>query len=245
MTPADPQATAIDLAAGVPMQVARGSVQTDGDGSRQATLLFPQGTAATMKLPDGSIQSLAKLTVRATEYTVGANGPASMPAVMPPNIGYTYCVELTADEAVAANAIEVLFSRPLPFYVENFLRFPVGTTMPVCFYDRNAGIWVASDNGKAIKILSIMGGKADLEADGDGMADSSATLAALGVTDAERGQLAALYGAGKTQWRFPVAHFSAWDANWGTRCKDNICDPPNQPMPEVEDGEDEPRCEEG
>jgi hypothetical protein len=31
------------------MQVASGSVITDADGTRQATLLFPQGTTATMR----------------------------------------------------------------------------------------------------------------------------------------------------------------------------------------------------
>lgn len=48
----DPELTAIDLAATTSMQVARGSVTTDPDGSRQATVLFPAGAQATMILPD-------------------------------------------------------------------------------------------------------------------------------------------------------------------------------------------------
>ena len=44
---------------------------TDKDGTRQATLLFPQGAQATMRLPDGSTQPLTSLRVRVTEYTVG------------------------------------------------------------------------------------------------------------------------------------------------------------------------------
>ena len=73
----DSQVTTIDLASAAPIQVARGSAQTDADGARQATLLFPPGTQAehdaarTADRPD-----LTTLNVRATEYTVGAGGPA-------------------------------------------------------------------------------------------------------------------------------------------------------------------------
>ena len=72
----DPAVTVIDLGAGVAMQVARGSVMTDADGTRQATLLVPQGTTAELRLPGGGMQPLTTLSVRATEYTVGPNGPA-------------------------------------------------------------------------------------------------------------------------------------------------------------------------
>jgi hypothetical protein len=42
--------------------------------------------------------------------------------------GYTYAVELSADEAFQAGATKVTFDKPLAFYVENFLDFPVGST---------------------------------------------------------------------------------------------------------------------
>ena len=42
-----------------------------------------------------------------------------------------------------------------------------------------------------------------------------AALAALGVSDAERTQLAAIYTIGQSLWRTPVPHFSGWDSNWG------------------------------
>ena len=54
LIPMDSQVTTVDLAAAVEMQVAQGSEVTDDDGTRQATLLFPQGTTAQMVLPDGS-----------------------------------------------------------------------------------------------------------------------------------------------------------------------------------------------
>ena len=39
----DSQVTTVDLSAAVPVQVAQWNVVTDDDGTRQATLLFPQG----------------------------------------------------------------------------------------------------------------------------------------------------------------------------------------------------------
>lgn len=43
--------TTVDPTLPAPMQVARGSVQTDDDGTRRATLLVPQGTTAQMVMP--------------------------------------------------------------------------------------------------------------------------------------------------------------------------------------------------
>ncbi|MFI3155322.1 MAG: PKD domain-containing protein [Methylococcaceae bacterium] len=209
----DAQVTAIDLNAAA-MQAAQGSVMTDADGSRQVTMLFPAGTQVTMTLPDGTQQALTSLHVRATEYTVGENGPKSMPGPLPPTSGYTYAVELSADEAVAAGAKTVTFDRPVPFYVDNFLNFPVGETVPVGWYDRDKTAWIPSANGKVIKILSIANGLADLDTDGDSLADDAVKLATLGIDDAERQQLAQLYAAGKTVWRTPIGHFTPWDCNW-------------------------------
>ena len=109
---------------------------TDTDGSRRVIVVFPAGTAATMTLPNGSTQPLTTMHVRATEYTVGPNGPVAMPANLPGLSGYTYCVELSVDEAIAAGAVGVIFSQPVVTYVENFLKFPVGTDVPVGIYDR-------------------------------------------------------------------------------------------------------------
>ena len=67
----DEQVTSIELSGSADVQAARGSSVTDERGSRQATLLFAPGTQAVMTLPDGRTQSLQRLHVRATEYTVG------------------------------------------------------------------------------------------------------------------------------------------------------------------------------
>lgn len=191
------------------MQVHQSSASTDADGTRKATLLFPAGTTATMTLANGSTQPLTNLNVRASEYTVGSNGPKVMPGALPPNSGYTYAVELSVDQAISAGARMVTFNQPLPVYVDNFLNFPVGVDIPLGYYDPAKSAWVASDNGRIVQIVSISGGLADIDTDGNGTADNG-----LGITPAERQQLAGLYTVGKTLWRMPIPHFTPWDANW-------------------------------
>jgi RHS repeat-associated protein len=215
LNPFDPRVTAVDLTSTAPMQTARGSPQSDSNGSRQATVFIPQGTHATMKLPDGTMQSLTTVHVRATEYTVGPNGPQRMPADLPADSGYTYAVDLSADEAVAAGGTEVTFDHSLPLYIENFLGFPVGGPVPTGFDDQAQGQWAPADSGRVVKILSVTGGKADLDIDGSGVPAGAGALASLGITDPEREQLATLYSAGQSLWRVPIGHFSPWDMNWG------------------------------
>ena len=212
LTPLDPNATAIALDSGT-IQIAQGSTVTDESGTRRATLLFRPGTTATLELAD-SVQPISVLTVRATEYTVGVPGPAAMPATLPPSSGYTYAIEFSVDEALAAGAKSVRFSKPVIHYVENFLGFPTGERVPTGYYDRDVGCWVPSDNGRVVRILEITGGRAMLDADGDGAADTDAQLTALGVEPGEQETLAGLYGAGATLWRVPIPHFSPWDCNW-------------------------------
>lgn len=205
----DPNVTTIDLSAAVPFQVARGSVITDADGTRQATLLFPQGTTATMALADGTTQSIGPiLHVRATEYTVGPTGRSAMPGDMRPTDAYAYATDFSVDEAVAAGATRVAFSQPVLSYNENFLGYPVGVLVPAMYHDQPKGQWIDFDNGRVIKILGITGGLADLDTTGSGTADNGV---ALGITTAERTQLAALYSAGASLWRVPIPHFTPVD----------------------------------
>lgn len=121
LIPRDAQATTVNVANATTFQVARGNPVTDGDGTRQATLLIPPGTTAQVYNPDGnSTCTVSSSTLRATEYTVGDNGPATMPNALPPASAYTYAVELSADEGgVKLNGKDVLFSSlPVPYYVE-------------------------------------------------------------------------------------------------------------------------------
>jgi YD repeat-containing protein len=152
--------------------------------------------------------------MRATEYTAGINGPKAMPAELPLASAYTYAVDLSADSAIAAGATTVRLSQPVFLYVDNFLNFPVGTRLPLGYYDPARSAWIPSQNGRVVKILNTSGGIAAIDADGDSTADDSASLASLGFTDLERRQLAATYSAGKVLWRSPISHLSPWDTNF-------------------------------
>ena len=159
LTPLDPQVTVIDFGVTAPAQTARGSAVSDADGARQATLIVPEGgVVANMELADGTVlPALSRLSIRATEYTVGSGGRQAMPADLPSASGYTYAVELSADEAIQAGATKVSFAPALAFYVENFLGFPVGGAVPTGYYDRKRGEWVASPNGRVVRVLDTDG----------------------------------------------------------------------------------------
>ena len=206
---------AVDIDFSGPMGVARGSVVTDDNGTRQANLLFPQGVSAEMVLPNGTTQALSLSAVRATEFTVGANGPETMPGMLPPTSAYTYALEYSIDAAMAAGATRVTFSSPLYHYVENFIGFDVGSIVPTGYYDRQIGQWVPSQNGRVIQLVGISEGRAQLDIDGDTVVDDATTLATLGITDAELQQLAILYdNPGLSLWRVPIPHFTPYDCNW-------------------------------
>ncbi|MDQ2668635.1 MAG: hypothetical protein M3Z05_21955, partial [Gemmatimonadota bacterium] len=211
-----PDTVATHIGFASPIEVARGSAVTDESGSRQATLLFRQGTLASMVLPDGSTRAMPSMTVRATEYTVGARGPQSMPTTLASFTGYTYAVEYSADEAIAAGATEVRFTKPVVTYTDNFLGFPVGALVPAGYYDPKADSWKPSANGRVIKVLSVDGGVATVDVQGQNLAANADTLAKLGIDDVELSRLAALYQPGATLWRVPITHFTIWDWNYFT-----------------------------
>ena len=214
MITTDPQVTMVDLSQSV-LQVAAGSVVTDSDGTRQATVLVPPGTQATMDLPNGTAVPISTLSIRVTEYTVGDTGPAAMPAPLPLNTAYTYAVDYTVDEALAVGAQMIHFTQPLYHYMENFLGFAVGSGIPAGYYDTSKHMWVPSRNGSVVQILSVTGGLAQLDVDGSGSPVPLVGRQAMGITDSELGFLAQRYEPGQTLWRVPVGHFSTWDFNKG------------------------------
>ncbi len=126
----DPKATTVNFGDSLTNAcLAASSTVTDDSGTRTAVLVFPAGTRAFSV--DGSVtQEVDRLTVRVTEFTVGEGGPARMPAELPPTTAYTYCAELSADEAS-----HVVFDRQIFGYVENFVGIPVGYVVPSAFYD--------------------------------------------------------------------------------------------------------------
>ncbi|HRI71559.1 MAG TPA: hypothetical protein PK156_45310, partial [Polyangium sp.] len=113
-------------------------------------------------------------------------------------------VELSVDEAIAAGATSVEFTKPVSFYVENFLGMPVGTQVPLGIYDRIGGRWIPEPDGRVIKIVGV-------DASGAVIDSGSPTIT---FSAEERTQLATLYPVGTTLWRVQLQHFSTVDLNW-------------------------------
>ncbi len=242
LTAMDPEMTVVNLPTNNGVTIAQGSVVTDERGYRQATLMIPPDTTATMELYDGTSVPLSQMRVRLSEYTVGPSGPKAMPALLPSTSGYTYAVDYSADEAIAAGAKSVHFNHPVVGYLENFIGFPSGGIVPVGYYDRDLGAWVAIHNGVVVKIVEVFEGLAEIDTDGDEVADDAATLAAVGISDPERAQLATLYLPGQTLWRFPVPHFSTLDPNWPVLSAAAGSAPPQQPKPKTKDKRKKDPC---
>jgi len=211
----DPAVTTVNLTTDT-IQVAQASVQSDADGPRHATVFFEPGTQATLRRADGTTEILTSLDIRATEFTVGANGGAAMPGDLPPSSQYTYAVQVTADQQLAAGPGAVLtFSKPVPLYVENFLDFPVGTAVPSGVYNPVAGAWQPRPNGVVLKILGKDAqNRALLDINGDGVADSDSLLVFNGIDPLERIKLAGTYPLGSALWRVQIIETLPHDLNW-------------------------------
>ncbi len=179
----------------------------DEFGLRSMTMVFRGDNKAYAVDKDGKvIKELSTIVTRATEFTT----PESMPAELPPNSGFTYCVELKVD-----GAERVKFDKPVITWVDNFLGFKVGEIVPAGYYDRNKGVWIPSNNGLVVKLLDTNGdGNVDaLDKNGDNQPDD---LNNNGLFDDEVKGLndKTRYKPGSTFWRVEVNHFTPWDYNW-------------------------------
>ena len=192
-------------------QVHQAATSDDARGVRTATIYIPSGTDAEMVLADGSSVSMSNLSLRATEFSVGASAALALPAELPPTAAFTYTVELSADEAEAAGAERIEFSQTLSVYLENFLELPIGSVLPVGYYDRAGATWRGLDNGRVIEILAVNAGLAELDVDGSGSAATPEALSALGISAEELETLAQTYAPGAAVWRARVQHLAPFD----------------------------------
>jgi RHS repeat-associated protein len=240
---ADTQVTTINFTQ--PIEVARASQVQDDDGTRQASAMFRQGTQATMVMADGSTQPLPAASVRITEYTVGATGQQAMPGSLPPASAYTYAANLGVDEATSAGAKEVRFDQPVAFYVGNFLNIPVGARVPLGYYDPALGKWRPEPDGRVIKLLDKVAGRAVLGVASDSTRPATQVeLDSLGITTAELDRLGtdAAYATGTSWWRTQHTHFSPFDWNYAWWIAVNAFFPNIEVVPERVD---DPTCRAG
>lgn len=212
---ADGSRPVLDTAGPPAMQVAQGAAVSDSSGTRRATLMIPPGVQAYLITEAGATQAVDSLAMHFTEYSTGSNGPCAMPGVLPPTSGYTYCLELGSEEALASIGCKgVIFSTQVFSYVENFIGMPAGTKVPVGRYDSERGVWIPSPDGLVIRLMGTNAfGLAQIDANGDGSADGDVALQTLGFTPEERLSLVQTYSATQSLWRVPLTHFSPVDYN--------------------------------
>ncbi|MEM6928221.1 MAG: hypothetical protein AAF602_14910, partial [Myxococcota bacterium] len=225
-------------------QVLEGPAEADASGERQPIVVVPPFTSASLIQPDGTEQPVSQLTLRATEYTVGDDGPAAMPASLPPESAYTYAVELSADEATASGAAEVRFSQPIGVALANFLDYPTGLAVPTGAYDAARGAWVASDDGVIAEVIAIEDGLAVLDVRGDGTAAAAEELDTLGLGEGERSAIASRFAVGESLWWTRLPHLTPWDFNWGFGFPSDATDPDADADTEGADPE-RPNCMDG
>ncbi len=205
MLAVDNKQTAIDLNLST-SQTHQSTVVNDAFGSRSTTLVFNDITSATVLSTDGTQRTLSDFFVRATEYEL----PQSMPAALPKESAFTYCADLqipgVRDDEV------VTFDNDVVMYVDNFLNFDVGEVVPIGYYDRNIGEWVASENGVVVKLLDTDNdGYVDgLDISGDNIADD------INLNNDTSDEVSGLenYTPEKTYWRGSFNHFTPYDLNW-------------------------------
>lgn len=196
---------------------ARGRFASDANGDRDLRMVFPPGVAAQVVKPSGGTATFSNgVRVRATEFTVGGDGPASMPGVLPPTSAYTYCVDMRLDEADSLGTnLATTFTDTIGCYVRDFMHLPVGSAVPAAYYDSKTGKWKGSRDGIVLKIIGTAGDSmAVIDSDADTLADAQSRLDSLGIDANERKRLKAMFAVGDTLWRVPVDHFSPWDLNF-------------------------------
>ncbi len=200
--------------------VHRSGIVTDQHGSRSVAVVFPGDIKAYREERDGSETELTSFTVRVTEYAT----PESMPAILPPTSVYTWCGEFTVD-----GADKVRFSEPVSVWIDNFLNFPVGMTVPVGYYDRDKAVWGASENGVIVELLDTDGDALvdALDADGDGQPDDldGDELFLDEIKGREDAQPGAVFMLAR------IGHFSPWDCNFPVWLPADAAAPKGTPPP--------------
>jgi YD repeat-containing protein len=152
---------------------------------------------------NGSTRSLDSIKVRATEFIQ----PNSMPAILPTETAFTYCIDISVDGV--SDDENITFEKPLTLLVDNFLNFPVGAIVPVGYYDRNIGEWVASHNGVIVKLLDKNN---DGKIDAIDKGGNTIKINDQEVIDSIKDNSA--FKPNQTYQLVFIKHFTPWDCNF-------------------------------
>ncbi|MFA5565945.1 MAG: cell wall-binding repeat-containing protein [Acidimicrobiia bacterium] len=228
LTQRDPKSTLVDSTQG---GYHKASPVVENDRTRTGRVYIHPGTVATMVGGTQNGQTLSKMTLSITEYTVGEAGPAAMPGDLPPSIEYTYASEVSVAEADAAGAHRVDLSIPASLYLDNFLQFPVGTRAPFAIYERDVAVWVPTLDGSVMKVLSQNGTSIEIDL-GENRAATEEELIKAGfpsdetLRSAELAAVAELFSVGNEFWRVQMPHFSPGDINYPVTPTEGAVGPP-------------------
>lgn len=226
----DSKVTTLTFSAGGLVSGTATPANYDGDTSptRTAAVYFPANVGAT----SNGVALPATAKFRVTEYTAGGKGQNRMPANVAANTMYTYAAEFTLEDTSGNLYDNVTFATPVMSYVDNFLNLAESQTVPVGYYDRQAGNWQPMPNGRVIRV-DTAGAVTGLQA-GDPP-----------ITSGELTALAAYKN--KTVWRLPLKHFSPLDFNMGIGAPDcetqngtTVC--PGSVEGRATGGDDGPEC---
>ena len=182
---------------------------TDDDGTRRATLLFAPGTGAHDDAARRHHPPLDDFHVRATEYTVGATGPAAMPGELPPR----------ARTRTPSSTRSTRRSPPArPASTSTRRSSPTRTTSsasrsarpcPPATTTASSRAGCPAPNGRVIEV-------AGRERRQGRAGRRRRRPTALGIDDAElRAARRAVRARARRCGASPVTHFTPWDFNWG------------------------------
>ena len=93
LIPVDPQVTPITLGVSAPLQVARGSRMSDADGTRQATLLFPQARRRSSVCPMAAPSRSVPCRYTPRNIPSGPHRTRGHAGRPPATSAYTYAVD--------------------------------------------------------------------------------------------------------------------------------------------------------
>lgn len=213
----------------------QGKAVSDRSGQRRLAIFFPPGVQPSTYDERGQLGAQAKLALHVTEFTEGEFGSRAMPGELPTASAYTYAVEITAEEARRKiDGRDILFDREVFVWVDNFLGFPTGSSVPAGFLDDDASKWKPDCDGRVVACLPGADGAPVFDLDGSGRAASEEALTALDFSPEERRSLASHCQPGRSYWRVPVMHFSIWDYNWPFSPPADAR-PPKKPAPPPEE----------
>ncbi|HEX6240818.1 MAG TPA: EGF domain-containing protein, partial [Polyangiales bacterium] len=184
-----------------------GALETDTSGTRQATLLVPPGTSLNV---GGEAQPRTSYALRVTELTnLAEHGKDGVGAQLPPLSAFAYQVAFDIDGSEGQAGA---FSQPVPVYVSNFLGIQNGESVPVGRFDTRLQHWIPETSGRVIRIVGTDAGGATLDIDDVPGADDPAVL---GISPAERLELAGRFAEGTSLWRFTAQSVGLWSCSWG------------------------------